>query len=386
MSKLIPLLSLAFAVCLTAADVPREVREPFWKSKPGPWGELEIRTAYLEAPDSLLAVSAKPNSATRWTFEQMSEGAVRDLLVASGLGAELIEKLMSPGRRVSNAAAVTLYPTVEELVSLSMDARSKLYVELAKHPVNEFQRDPVFIVGQDLEDWLATSNLNAEQRDLFRKLIWKRGEATVFSDISALLALARNQDEVQAVFRSVTRVRTLIVSLRLPVTVPRREFLEYWSGGRPESLRLPFLSAITSRRAEQSIDISNFLPSLMRQKIYTYPEIELGVKGRFPDCHWTSMNFFAVTPQDFLLDTRLAASYLLEKYEPIDAPYRFGDIMCFMDSGEGLHTCVYVADDIVFTKNGDSILAPWVFMQVADVDAVYRKSPSTRIQGFRLRR
>ncbi|MFM9167648.1 MAG: hypothetical protein ACKOQ9_04920, partial [Verrucomicrobiota bacterium] len=269
MSKLIPLLSLAFAVCLTAADVPREVREPFWKSKPGPWGELEIRTAYLEAPDSLLAVSAKPNSATRWTFEQMSEGAVRDLLVASGLGAELIEKLMSPGRRVSNAAAVTLYPTVEELVSLSMDARSKLYVELAKHPVNEFQRDPVFIVGQDLEDWLATSNLNAEQRDLFRKLIWKRGEATVFSDISALLALARNQDEVQAVFRSVTRVRTLIVSLRLPVTVPRREFLEYWSGGRPESLRLPFLSAITSRRAEQSIDISNFLPSLMRQKIYT---------------------------------------------------------------------------------------------------------------------
>lgn len=386
MARLTPLLSLAFAACLTAADVPGEVREPFWKSKPGPWGELEVRTAYLEAPDSLLAVSAKPNSTTRWTFEQMSEGAVRETLVASGLGSELIEKLMSPSRRVANAAAVTLFPSTEELVSLGVEVRSRLYLELAKHPVNEFQRDPVFVVGQDLEDWLATSTLNAEQRDLFRKLIWKRGEATVFSDISALLSLARNQDEVQAVFRSVTRVRTLIVSIRLPVTVPRREFLEYWSGGRPESLRLPFLTAITNRRAEQKIDISNFLPSLMRQKIYTYPEIELGVKGRFPDCHWTSLNFFAVTPQDFLLDTRLAASYLLEKYEPIDAPYRFGDVLCFMDGGEGLHTCVYVADDIVFTKNGDSVLAPWVFMQVADVDAVYRKSPSTRIQGFRLRR
>ena len=386
MSHLLASAFMAIAALTAPVDGAGETKEPSWKAKPGPWGDLEVRTAFLEAPDSLLAVSAKPNSTTRWTFEQMSEGSVRDVLVASGLGAELIEKLMSPGRRVSNAAAVTLYPTVEELASLSMDARSKLYVELAKHPVNEFQRDPVFIVGQDLEDWLATSSLNPEQRDLFRRLVWRRGAAVVFSDISALLSLARNQDEVQAVFRSVTRVRTLIVSLRLPVTVPRREFLEYWSGGRPESLRLPFLSAITSRRAEQSIDISNFLPSLMRQKIYTYPEIELGVKGRFPDCHWTSMNFFAVTPQDFLLDTRLAASYLLEKYEPIDAPYRFGDILCFMDSGEGLHTCVYVADDIVFTKNGDSILAPWVFMQVADVDAVYRKSPSTRIQGFRLRR
>jgi len=386
MSHLLASAFMAIAALTAPVDGAGETKEPSWKAKPGPWGDLEVRTAFLEAPDSLLAVSAKPNSTTRWTFEQMSEGSVRDVLVASGLGAELIEKLMSPGRRVSIAAAVTLYPTVEELASLSMDARSKLYVELAKHPVNEFQRDPVFIVGQDLEDWLATSSLNPEQRDLFRRLVWRRGAAVVFSDISALLSLARNQDEVQAVFRSVTRVRTLIVSLRLPVTVPRREFLEYWSGGRPESLRLPFLSAITSRRAEQAIDISNFLPSLMRQKIYTYPEIEHGLKGRFPDCHWTSMNFFAVTPQDFLLDTRLAASYLLEKYEPIDAPYRFGDILCFMDSGEGLHTCVYVADDIVFTKNGDSILAPWVFMQVADVDAVYRKSPSTRIQGFRLRR
>jgi len=386
MSHLLASAFMAIAALTAPVDGAGETKEPSWKAKPGPWGDLEVRTAFLEAPDSLLAVSAKPNSTTRWTFEQMSEGSVRDVLVASGLGAELIEKLMSPGRRVSKAAAVTLYPTVEELASLSMDARSKLYVELAKHPVNEFQRDPVFIVGQDLEDWLATSSLNPEQRDLFRRLVWRRGAAVVFSDISALLSLARNQDEVQAVFRSVTRVRTLIVSLRLPVTVPRREFLDYWSGGRSESLRLPFLTAITNRRAEQRIDISNFLPSLMRQKIYTYPEIELGVKGRFPDCHWTSLNFFAATPQDFLLDTRLAASYLLEKYEPVDAPYRFGDVLCFMDSGEGLHTCVYVADDIVFTKNGDSILAPWVFMQVADVDAVYHKSPSTRIQGFRLRR
>jgi len=172
---------------------------------------------------------------------------VRDVLVASGLGAELIEKLMSPGRMVSNAADFTLYPTVQELASLSLDARSKLYVGLAKHPANGFQREPVFIVGQDLEDWLATSSLNPKQRDLFRRLVWRRGAAVVFSDISALLTLARNQDEVQAVFRSVTRVQTLIVSLRLPVTVSQREFLEHWSGGRPESVRLPFLSAVPLR-------------------------------------------------------------------------------------------------------------------------------------------
>jgi len=238
---------MAIAALTAPVDGTGETKEPSWKAKPGPWGDLEVRTAFLEAPDSLLAVSAKPNSTTRWTFEQMSEGSVRDVLVASGLGAELIEKLMSPGRMVSNAADFTLYPTVQELASLSLDARSKLYVGLAKHPANEFQREPVFIVGQDLEDWLATSSLNPKQRDLFRRLVWRRGAAVVFSDISALLTLARNQDEVQAVFRSVTRVQTLIVSLRLPVTVSQREFLEHWSGGRPESVRLPFLSAVPLR-------------------------------------------------------------------------------------------------------------------------------------------
>ena len=125
----------------------------------------------------------------------------------------------------------------------------------------------------------------------------------------------------------------------------------------------------------------------MRQRAYTFPEIGLGLKGRFPDCHWTSLNFFNIVPRDYFLDTRLAAAYLMENYAAVDASaYRFGDVLCFLDGGEGLHTCVYVADDIVLTKNGDGILAPWVLMQVKDVDSIYRRSPSTRIQGYRLRR
>ena len=79
-------------------------------------------------------------------------------------------------------------------------------------------------------------------------------------------------------------------------------------------------------------------------------------------------------------------SRTVQAYATVEAPYRYGDILCFLEGGEGLHTCVYVADDIVFTKNGDSILAPWVLMQVKDVEAIYRRSPDTRIQGFRLKR
>ena len=59
---------LLAAVCWGA--VAGAVVEPMWTAKPGPWGDLEVRTVYLEPPESLLAVVAKPSTVTRWTFEQ----------------------------------------------------------------------------------------------------------------------------------------------------------------------------------------------------------------------------------------------------------------------------------------------------------------------------
>ncbi len=355
-------------------------------ARPGPWGELEVHTVYLAPPDSLLAAVAKPNSVTRWTFEQTTEQSVRDLLVRMGVQAGTVTRMFSSGRSQANGNTIVLHPEVEDLKSLSPEVRSALYIELAKSAANEYQRDPVYVLGGNVDEWLTDAELNEEQRKLFRQLVWRRGEAIVFSDIAALLTLAKNSEEVLNVFRTVTRVRSLIVQIRLPLKTGRKQFLEYWAAGQVDAPHLSFIHAITLRRAPQSVDITHFLPSLLRQRAYTFPEMELGLKGRFPDCHWTSLNFFNITPKDYFLDTRLAAAHLLENYAAVDAPYRFGDVLCFIDNGEGLHTCVYVADDIVLTKNGDSILAPWALMTIADVQSIYRRTSSTRIQGYRLKR
>jgi hypothetical protein len=362
------------------------VVEPMWTAKPGPWGDLEVRTVYLEPPESLLAVVAKPSTVTRWTFEQTTANAVREILTKAKVPAPVIERLFSPVRLVASGNSVVLLPDVEDLTALSEDSRSALYLELAKHAANEYQRDPVFILGGDLDDWMQGASLTPAQQALFRRLLWKRGGALVFSDVQALLGLAKTPDEVNAVFRSVTRVRSLIVELKLPLTADRKAFIGYWTSGQEDSSRLAFIKAITERRARQTVDITHFLPPLIRQRAYTFPEMDLGLKGRFPDCHWTSLNFFNAAPKDLYLDTKLAAEHLLKDYAVVDAPYQFGDVLCFLDEGEGLHTCVHIADDIVLTKNGDSILAPWALMQLKDVDAIYRRSPNTRIQGYRLRK
>lgn len=360
--------------------------EPVWKAKPGPWGDLEVRTVYLEAPDSILAAVAKPNSVTRWVFEQTTETAVRDTLRRCEVPAAVADRLLTPARRVVSGNVLSLYPSVDDLTALTPVSRSLLYQELAKSAANEYQRDPVYILGGDLEDWLMDAGLSEAQKELFRKLIWKRGEAMVFSDIQALLTLAKNSDEVRSTFRAVTRVRCLVVELELPLKTDRRQFIDYWAAGQTDAPRQTFINAITQRRAPQTVDITHFLPSLLRQRAYTFPEMELGLKGRFPDCHWTSLNFFNITPKDYYLDTRLAAAQLVENYNTVEPPYKYGDVLCFLENGEGLHTCVYIADDIVLTKNGDSILAPWALMQIKDVESIYRRSPATRIQGFRLKR
>lgn len=357
-----------------------------WKSRPGPWGDLEVRTVYLEAPDALLAAVAKPNAVTRWVFEQMSESGVRDLLQKHGVPAPMIVRLFDPASRSVSDNVVKLYPTVEELVSLPMAARSSLYRELAKSPANEYQRDPVYILGGDLDEWLSDSGLSIQQTALFRRLLWKRGEALAFSDIQALLTLAAGPEETRDTFRALTRVRSLIVELKLPLRVERSSFLDYWSAGMADPSQLTFLRSMLRRRADQKIDITHLFPNLARQRVFTFPELEWGLKGKFPDCHWTSLNFTAAVPDNDYLDTAKAASRLVGSYQTVESPYRFGDVLCFLDEGEGLHTCVYVADDIVFTKNGDSVLAPWVLMQLQDVESIYRRSPSTRIQGYRLKR
>ncbi|MEY4033285.1 MAG: hypothetical protein RL492_479 [Verrucomicrobiota bacterium] len=386
MKKRFHLWALAGLALLLPLGLGAAHAEPVWKAKPGPWGDLEVRTVYLEAPDSILAAVAKPNSVTRWVFEQTTETAVRDTLRRCDVPAAVADRLLTPARRVVSGNVLSLYPSVDDLTALTPASRSLLYQELAKSAANEYQRDPVYILGGDLEDWLMDAGLSEAQKELFRKLIWKRGEAMVFSDIQALLTLAKNSDEVRATFRAVTRVRCLLVELELPLKTDRRQFIDYWAAGQTDAPRLTFVNAITQRRAPQTVDITHFLPSLLRQRAYTFPEMELGLKGRFPDCHWTSLNFFNLTPKDYYLDTRLAAAQLVENYNTVEPPYKYGDVLCFLENGEGLHTCVYIADDIVLTKNGDSILAPWALMQIKDVESIYRRSPATRIQGFRLKR
>jgi hypothetical protein len=58
----------------------------------------------------------------------------------------------------------------------------------------------------------------------------------------------------------------------------------------------------------------------------------------------------------------------------------------FMTSdGNALHSCVYIADDIIYTKNGENMAAPWLLMKIGDVKRIYSHLGQTGVQGYRLK-
>jgi hypothetical protein len=83
----------------------------------------------------------------------------------------------------------------------------------------------------------------------------------------------------------------------------------------------------------------------------------------------------------------MATAYTLENYARIQGgeAYRFGDVLFFMDgnTGNAIHSCVYLADDIVYTKNGRSPTQPWVIMKLDDVVSFYAMYYQPQIACYR---
>jgi hypothetical protein len=106
-----------------------------------------------------------------------------------------------------------------------------------------------------------------------------------------------------------------------------------------------------------------------------------------PDCHWTSLNYLNYEPHGYLLDSRLATSKVLEDYQAVPPPYNYGDVLFILDdaTGDAFHSCVFLAEDLVFTKNGRNQMAPWIISTLDDISRIYLSSRHGHIQGYRRR-
>lgn len=353
----------------------------------GAWGKLRCAYVYLEAPESLIVNFPLPSTRPRWSFPEGLRSSLPAFLKQCGLSDALVEVLLDESNIVIEGGYIHIFPPLPDLEAIPPENRAKLYTELSKYEANEFCLDPVLIVGQSVKEWYRTSKLRPQIIDKIEQMSYTRGETIAFSDISAILNYAQSDTEARAIFKAFTRTRALMVKMELDQSSKIDELLEYWTLGiglRRKDVE-PLMQSIIDTNGLESLPLSHVLPSLVRKLLYTYPGMDLAKHGTFPDCHWTSLNFFNYEPHEYLLDSRLATSQVLENFEPVPPPYKYGDILFFLSNttGDAFHSCVHLADDLVYTKNGRNLLSPWIIMRLDDVKKVYLYKGEGRVQAFR---
>ncbi len=354
---------------------------------PGPWGRLRCAYIYLEAPKSLMENFPLPSSHPRWGFAESMKDQLPELFKSANLSQSMITALLDPKTLITADGNVYVFPAIADLMAMTPESRSLIYTELAKNQVNEYQVDPVLIVGQEIKEWFRTSKLRPETIALIEQLSYKRGETTAFSDVSVLMNSATSDADARAMFKAMTRTRSILVKLEVDHDSNVAELSHYWSPAfmnRHKDIE-PLIQSIIDTDGIEALPLSHLLPALARKLIYTYPDLDLAKHGRLPDCHWTSLNFFNYDPHEYLLDERLATNSVLEHFTPVAPPYQYGDILFFLNAktGDAYHSCIQLADNLVYTKNGRNLLSPWIIMRREDLEKVYLFRGDGRVQGFR---
>jgi hypothetical protein len=356
-----------------------------YECKPGPWGTVAWHYIYLEAPDWIIDQFPPPNPQPAWHFPGMSKEGVRSVMNKAGILTGKVDGWFADPRAISEGPdAITLYPSVADVERLSPSAREILYDELAKSPRNEFHADPFFITDRTIDEWLGKRVVRPEVRRVFDRLTYKRGDILAFSDMSVLASYAKGPEEVRDLMKLCTRVRAIMAYLLVDGRSDLPTMQKYWSANFHRKDLIPLLESVSQLPRGGQLGFAHLLSSQARRLMYTYPTSDLASGGKLPNCHWTTLNFFNYQIDNRFLDLGIATSRVRDGYTKVPPPYTFGDALMFLGKdGNAIHSCNYLCDDLVFTKNGDNLNAPWTISRLGTVQRLYSASGAVSIQGYR---
>ena len=143
--------------------------------------------------------------------------------------------------------------------------------------------------------------------------------------------------------------------------------LEYWSRGRRRNEIEPLMLSLVD--PAQDVGLVLLFPQFARSRLYTYE-----TNAQVGDCHWTSFNFFREVPDDrFFGNRNVIEAMITREYDFVASPDCFGDVVLIMHNDGVVHSCVHVAADIVYTKNGCGDSEPFILEKLENVVDLYEQ-------------
>jgi hypothetical protein len=249
--------------------------------------------------------------------------------------------------------------------------RGAIYSRLAGIPVNPFKNDPCWVPAWYADAWLDDVPLSSTTRQLIRRLQYERGEMICVSDLH-LLRRRMPAEERLSLLKSLTRIPVQRLFLECGPGEVAAGVADYWRAGSRTGSMKPLIDSLGGSRGNRPLDVGYLLPRFCRDRLYRFPDPAAGADPANADCFWTALNFFRTMPDERFLNPDWRVQYVVDEFELVTGEPAFGDLIVFLDDGNrAIHGCVYVAGDVVFTKNGSSEFAPWVLMSYRDMLAYY---------------
>jgi hypothetical protein len=344
----------------------------------GAWGKLVTRDIQLERPVEYLTDEVAHPKPEVWTFAGLTSDGVKNLLAKNGLSSEQIAEALA-NLSAKNAGA-ELTPSEKFLFSVSPAQRQKLFSALAGTSVNLYIDYPYIFPRDDIESVYTDSRLNPEDVAVLKQLIYPNGSAQQLSDYAFLLEKIPTVERRTSMTQALSRQSAVLARLSVDQSSDVDKIAAYW--GAMPTVRFtdvrPLLDSLKQLPEGGSISLLYLLPKFARERLYTFP---LPSQAGEPvmDCHWSTFNFCNETPDNRFNDPNFAVEYIRKNYFQIAQPSVYGDILLLMnDKNEVKHSAVFIADNIVFTKNGNNYRQPWMLMRIPDLLATYPATPAMK--------
>jgi hypothetical protein len=371
-----------------AGVLDNEIIPPVAPRLTPPWGELIVHDIQLECPDEYVAYEADTNNIGRacWSFARQSREEVSALLQKCGFDTNQLQHALSPAVFSLAPTNTAIHPDDDLVFSLSPETRERLYLALARDPVNYYTCWPYRLSQKDFEDWSHERKLSPVAVQEIRKLSYERNGLLLFSDYPTVLNRLKNEQERLALAEVLSRSPACLVRLCIRPDTDVDKLLAYWGRGalakEVKEVR-PLLRSLQCLSRGGTLSLLYLLPALARERLNTFP---MPSKPGNPiiNCHWTALNFFAEMPEPSLADPANVETVLNTRYYKIAKPSLYGDVVIIRNArNKILHSAIHLADDLIYTKNGETELQPWVITRLQNIINEYTYNYPPKVEFYR---
>jgi hypothetical protein len=346
--------------------------ERTFRGHAGAWGELQFTRIAIGCPDEYLDVDTTGTfDFGTWVFRNFSRPQVEELFANVGLTTQEHESILRHTKWMEGPGATVVFPDRNFILNMNAGPRQAIYDALARYEENPVQRRVFLFHPETLAEQFFNSGVGDETIARFRKLLYPKGNLLVFADLAPLITSLATAEQKRNFYKAISRKITMLMKLNVAPNSDVDALLDYWDySGRPKELR-PLLESLKRVPEGAYIDIAHLLPGFARKHLYTFPRPD-DSNPIDHNCHWSAFNFFNDPPDERLCDIAFIQKTAFNDYDKVTTGPRFGDIIVLSDGvGNALHSSVWVADGIVFTKNGSGRSEPWLLMPLRDVMGFY---------------